>query len=162
MKYLTVVQFPSINPAQIAFQNLISIKANHPQHLYDAVLVQHQTTNNRIQIKQTTNVPAAAAVGGGFWGLLIGAIFLMPVAGLALGTLTGVAAGTVSDLGLDDTFVKQVGDALNPGSAAIIMLSPQPLSDAYHQTFQSHPHQILETKFTRQHRQKLRQILQTD
>jgi hypothetical protein len=44
------------------------------------------------------NIIAVGAVGGTFWGALIGLIFLMPLAGAAIGAASGVIGGALSDV----------------------------------------------------------------
>jgi uncharacterized membrane protein len=56
------------------------------------------------------------------WGGLIGLIFLMPLFGMAIGAASGAAAGAMSDAGVDDKFMKEMGTKLQPGGAAVIVL----------------------------------------
>jgi uncharacterized membrane protein len=49
------------------------------------------------------NIIAVGAVGGTFWGALIGLIFLMPLTGAAIGAASGVIGGALSDVALNDT-----------------------------------------------------------
>lgn len=51
-------------------------------------------------------------------GGLIGLIFLAPVLGVA----AGGARGAIADLGLDDNFLRELGESLTPDSAALIVL----------------------------------------
>lgn len=62
------------------------------------------------------------AASGALWGGLIGLIFLMPLLGMALGAASGGLAGSLSDHGVDEEFMKKLGDELTPGKAALIML----------------------------------------
>jgi uncharacterized membrane protein len=41
---------------------------------------------------------------------------------MAIGAATGAAAGVPSDYGVDDDFMKQLGDQLQPATAALILL----------------------------------------
>src|SRR4051794_29658551 len=65
------------------------------------------------------------AAGGGVWGGLIGLIFLMPLFGMAIGAASGAAAGAMSDTGVDDKFMKEIGTKLQPGGAAVLALVRQ-------------------------------------
>ena len=64
----------------------------------------------------------SGAAGGALWGGLIGLIFLAPLVGMAIGAASGAAAGAVTDVGVDDDFLKQLADKLEPGAAALIAL----------------------------------------
>ena len=55
-------------------------------------------------------------------GGLIGLIFFMPLFGMALGAASGAAGGALSDHGVDDEFMKTLGEELTPGKAALIVL----------------------------------------
>lgn len=58
-------------------------------------------------------------LSGGFWGLMLGTLFVMPLAGAA----TGVVAGAASrDFGIDDDFIRDARDRLTPGTSALFVL----------------------------------------
>jgi len=67
-------------------------------------------------------VRGGAAVGG-ILGLVIGTLFLAPVAGAAVGAAGGAALGKLSgDYGIDDEFIKKTSETLRPGAAALFLL----------------------------------------
>ena len=61
---------------------------------------------------------ARSIFSGAFWGATLGTLFVMPVAGLA----TGAAAGLHDDFGIDDDFIRQVRDHLQPNTSALCVL----------------------------------------
>lgn len=72
----------------------------------------------------TLNNPVAMqALGGSVWGLGLGAIFLMPLVGAAAGAVAGTLTGRALNVGIDDGFLKEVGQELPPGSAAVALLA---------------------------------------
>ena len=75
-----------------------------------------------IKLNQMINTTAAGAVGGAFWGALIGLIFLMPLAGAALGAAGGAVGGALTDLGINDKFMKETAAVIKPGTAALFVL----------------------------------------
>ncbi len=78
--------------------------------------------DGHIKIQQAFNPTAAGTVGGALWGTLIGAIFLVPVVGLAVGAAGGALAGRLSDVGIDDDMIKRVAGHLQPGKAALFAI----------------------------------------
>ena len=72
------------------------------------------------------NLTASGAVGGGFWGVLIGLIFMNPLLGLVVGAGAGAVAGALSDVGINDDFMKQ---KLTPGTSALFVLVDSDLTD---------------------------------
>ena len=89
--------------------------------LSDAVVALKDDKGN-IKLNQMINPTAAGAVGGAFWGALIGLIFLMPLAGAALGAAGGAVGGALTDLGINDKFMKDTAAAIQPGTAALFVL----------------------------------------
>ena len=68
------------------------------------------------------NMMGAGALGGAFWGLLIGLIFFVPIFGLVLGTAAGAVAGKFANGGVDEQFIKEAGNTIQPGNSALFML----------------------------------------
>ena len=63
------------------------------------------------------------------WGGLIGLIFLAPLLGMAVGAAAGGAAGALTDVGVDDKFMKNLGAQLASGGAAVVVLVRQSTPD---------------------------------
>ncbi|MBX3061073.1 MAG: DUF1269 domain-containing protein, partial [Anaerolineae bacterium] len=76
----------------------------------------------KVKVKQANNLVGAGALGGAFWGLFIGLLFGVPWLGLAMGVAGGATAGKLSDCGLDDEFVKEVGRTIEPGHSALFLM----------------------------------------
>lgn len=58
-----------------------------------------------------------------WWGVLLGMVFLVPLAGPAFGAAAGAVAGGLADFGLDDDFILQVREAVTPGTSAVFVVS---------------------------------------
>jgi uncharacterized membrane protein len=54
--------------------------------------------------------------------LAVGALFAIPVVGLAAGAAIGLRKGRNKDLGIDDEFVKSIGSEITSGGSAIVVL----------------------------------------
>ena len=65
-------------------------------------------------------------MSGALWGKLVGFLFLNPLAGMAIGGLVGAGAGALSgslaDYGINDDFVRRLGQTIPPGSSALFVL----------------------------------------
>lgn len=85
-------------------------------------MIATKTESGRVKLNQVVNTTAAGAATGSFWGLLIGFLFLNPLLGVAAGAASGALAGALTDIGIDDKFMKDLGDNLQPGSAALFVL----------------------------------------
>src|SRR6187431_1045543 len=121
MSNLVVVGF---NNAADAFQMRGALAQMQTQYLIemaDAVVVTRDE-KGAVQLHQAVNLTAAGAVGGAFWGTLIGLLFLNPLLGAAVGAGSGALSGKLSDLGISDKFIKDLSATLKPGTAALFVL----------------------------------------
>ena len=86
------------------------------------VVVVHEP-DGKVKLRQAMSPTAAGAAGGAVWGGLIGLLFLAPVVGMAVGAASGALGGKMADVGINDDFLKTLGEKLTPGSAALIVLT---------------------------------------
>lgn len=128
MSELIVIGFDTEQKAEEVRDRLISLQRTHIICLEDAV-VATKRENGRVKLNQIASPATSGALAGGFWGLLIGALFLMPFMGVVFGAAGGALAGALTDAGVDDDFMRELGDVLQPGSAALFLLVRQMTED---------------------------------
>jgi uncharacterized membrane protein len=121
MSVLVVVVFPSEAKAEEVRQKLLAMQKEYLIELGDAVIAMKDAKGN-VKLNQMVNTTAIGAVSGVFWGSLIGLIFLMPLAGAAIGAASGAISGKLSDVGLNDKWMKDTAAAIQPGTAALFVL----------------------------------------
>jgi uncharacterized membrane protein len=100
---------------------LAQLQKEYLIEMEDAVVVTRDE-NDKVKLHQATNLAAAGAAGGTFWGLLVGILFLNPLLGAAVGAGSGAIVGALSDVGIDDDFMKGLGNTLERGGAAVFIL----------------------------------------
>ena len=105
------------------------------------------------------NLTAYGALGGGFWGMLIGAIFLNPLLGFAIGGAAGAVSGALSDIGIDDKFMKQLADQMKPGTSTLFILLHSDLSDKALAELKGTGGTILQTSLASEDEEKLRKAI---
>jgi uncharacterized membrane protein len=110
-------------------------------------------------MNQMVNLTAAGALSGGFWGMLIGLIFLMPLVGTALGAASGALGGPLSDTGIKDDFMKDAAQALMPGSAGLFLLIRKMTTDKVLADLEGVGGTVLRTSFDHTNEQALRDAL---
>jgi uncharacterized membrane protein len=118
---LLVVEFPSEKKAEGVREMLLAMQKEYLIELGDAVIAVKEP-NGRIKLNQLLHTTTAGAVSGTFWGALIGLIFLMPLAGAAIGAASGAIGGALTDIGINDRWMKEVAAAIQPGTAALFLL----------------------------------------
>jgi uncharacterized membrane protein len=121
MSDLVAIAFPTEAKAEEVRQKLLAMQKDYLIEMGDAV-VAVKDTSGRIKLNQLINTTAAGAVSGAFWGSLIGLIFLMPLAGAALGAASGTLGGYLTDVGIDDKWMTDVATTIRPDTAALFIL----------------------------------------
>ena len=121
MSTLVVIGYDDPYKAEEVRLKLRKLQKDYLIDLEDAVVAVKDTAG-KVKLHQAINLTAAGAVGGGFWGSLIGLIFLNPILGLAVGAAAGAVSGALTDLGIDDHFMKSLAETLKAGSSALFVL----------------------------------------
>jgi uncharacterized membrane protein len=156
MSQLIVLAFETENGAIEMREALISLQKQHLITLEDAAVVVRKM-DGKPKIKQVQSLAGAGALGGSFWGLLIGLLFFAPWLGLAIGAISGAVAGGLSDVGVDDTFIKEVGNTIEPGHSALFLLVQDAQAEkVVAQTKQFNP-KILQTSLSPEDEAKLKE-----
>jgi uncharacterized membrane protein len=117
---LVAIAYPDVDTARQVASNAVEAQKAHLIELDDMVIVERQA-DDKIKLHQPS-LTGAGAAGGALWGGLIGLIFFVPLFGMAVGAAAGAAAGKMSDAGVDDQFMKDLGSNLESGGAALILL----------------------------------------
>lgn len=112
---------------------LAKLQKNYLIEIEDVVVV-HKDSNGKVKLDQAVNLTTQGAVGGGFWGMLVGMLFLNPLLGAAVGAGAGAISASLTDIGINDSFMKELGETLTPESSALFVLlrkaTPDKLLDA--------------------------------
>ena len=102
-------------------QKLLAMQKQYLIELGDAVVAVRDAAG-RVKLNQLVNTTAVGAASGAFWGTLIGMIFLTPLGGAAIGAASGALGGALSDVGINDKWMKETAAAIKPGTAALFVL----------------------------------------
>jgi uncharacterized membrane protein len=129
MAELVAVGFDNPQEADRVLTELARLQREYLIDLEDAVVAIRQP-DGRVNLKQSINMIGTGAATGGLsgalWGSLVGLLFLNPLAGMAVGGLIGAGSGALSgslvDYGIDDNFIRQVADTLQPNTSALFVL----------------------------------------
>ena len=121
MSSLIAVAFSDEKSAFTMREKLYEMQKNYLLQLEDAVVVT-KDTQNKIKLHQAMNLTAVGAAGGGFWGMLVGMLFLNPLLGAAVGAGAGALSGALTDVGINDNFMKDLSQSITPGSSVLFVL----------------------------------------
>jgi uncharacterized membrane protein len=122
MYRLIVLTFDNTEEAGEVRESLSKAEKGGYVSLDDSAVV-IKDENGEIHVKNEVDRGVkVGAVGGSTLGLFIGFLFGGPIGAMIVGGLGGAAIGSMADLGVDKTFVKEVSDALKPGTSALFLI----------------------------------------
>jgi uncharacterized membrane protein len=156
MSSLLVFAFTDEGGAGRMISDMHTLQKQHLIAISDAAIVVRKP-DGKIKVKQVNSLVGAGALGGAFWGMLIGLLFFMPWLGMAVGAITGALAGKLSDYGIDDSFIKEVGATIRPGHSALFILVTSMTEDKVIEVLTRHEAILLRTNLTMEAEIKLRE-----
>ena len=154
MSTLVVVAYPSLYKAEEVRLHLLKLQKEYLLELEDAAIAVKQE-NGKIKLHQLVNLTAGGAVSGGFWGALIGLIFLNPL----LGAGAGAVSGALADVGVNDAFMKELAAQLQPGHSALFVLFRNATVDKALDELRGTGGTVLKTSLSHEDEAKLREVL---
>lgn len=158
MSSLIAVGFKDEFTADQVVLELRQLQREHLVDLEDAAIVV-RNKEGKVKIKQTQELTTAGALSGGFWGLLLGFIFLNPLLGWAVGALAGAVSGALTDIGIDDNFIKDIGSTIEPGTSAIFVLVRRATPDKVLADLSKFEGKVLKTSLSTEDEAKLQAAL---
>src|SRR5210317_359435 len=159
MSELIVIGF---DDEHTAFEMRAALAKLQKEYLIDMedVVVVTKDDKDKVKLHQAVNLTATGAVGGTFWGSLIGLIFLNPLLGAAVGAGAGALSGKLSDIGISDKFMKELGGTFKPGSSALFVLVRKVTPDKVLDQLSGFKGKVLKTSLTVDKEEELRKVLE--
>jgi len=129
MSELVAVTYPDLYRAGEVCAILQRLQQEFLIDIEDAAYITKEL-DGKVKLHQTVQLvgPSASAgmLSGTFWGTLIGFLFLNPLLGMATGAAFGAASGAISgtltDYGIPDPFMKELGEKVQPGTSTLFIL----------------------------------------
>jgi len=155
---LAVLAFDTEQGAEQTREALVQMQRQNLITLHDAAVVV-RSQDGKVKVRQAMNLVGAGALGGAFWGMLIGLLFLAPWLGAAVGAISGAIAGKMSDFGIDDNFIKEVGNSIQPGNSALFLLVIEATMDRVVAELKQYNPRLIQTNLSQEDEAKLRAAL---
>ena len=95
MSDLVFIAFDNEKQAEEVRDKVLAMQKEYLIDVGDAAIATRDQ-NGRVHLNQLMHPAAGGAVAGAFWGMLIGWLFLMPVAGAAVGAAGGCSVARSS------------------------------------------------------------------
>ena len=166
MSSLVVLGFDGIHTADEVLNKVRPMQKEHLIDLEDACVVERDK-DGKVHIKQAVNLTALGAATGGVRGMLLGTLvgllFLNPLAGMALGAVAGAGAGALSgrlvDFGINDEFVKKLGETIPLESSALFVLVRSVTEDKVLPEIEPYKPRVLKTSLSNKDEERLKAAL---
>jgi uncharacterized membrane protein len=152
--------------ADRALTGLTALQKEYLIELKDACVVV-RSADGEVHLHQAVPLVKKGALVGGssgaLWGTLIGLLFLNPLAGLAIGAAAGAAsgalAGKLSDYGINDNFIRELGSTIKPSSSALFLLVQKVTADKVLARMTEFKGRVLRTSLPEEQEKRLREAL---
>jgi len=158
MADLVVIAYDSESRTGEVRSELLKMAGEYLVDIEDAVVALHKK-DGKVKLQQMHSLTAAGAFGGGFWGVFIGLLMLHPLLGLVVGASAGAAAGALSDVGISDTFMKELAGKLTPGTSALFVLCSKMTSDRVLERLKGSGGHVMQTSLSHEDEDRLRKAI---
>ena len=158
MSTLVVIEYDDQFKAEEVRLSLMKMQKDYLIDLEDAV-VAVKDQKGKVRLHQAVNVTAAGALSGGFWGTLVGMLFLNPLLGMAVGATAGAVSGALTDVGIDDKFMKELAETMQPGSSTLFVLVRKVTPDKVLDELKGTGGKVLRTSLSHEDEAKLQAAL---
>ena len=161
MSNLIVISFDDEHTALAMRADLAKMQKEYLIEMDDVVVVT-KDDKGKVKLHQALNLTAAGAMSGGFWGTLIGMIFLNPLLGAAIGAGAGAVSGALTDIGISNDFMKEFANGFKPGCSALFVLVREATGDkvlAGLSEFKGKG-KLLQTSLTKDKEEELRKVIE--
>ena len=157
MGTLTVWKFDTAAGADDATDVLKDLASKQLITIQDAATVRWDEGKKKPKTRQLNNLAGAGALGGAFGGMLFGLIFFVPLLGAAIGAASGALGGALTDVGIDDDFIKRVRDQVTPGTSALFVMSSDAVVDKVKEAFAGSRPELIFTNLSDEQERAIRE-----
>ena len=158
MSDLIVIGYDDLFKAEETRLKLVKMQRDYLIDLEDAV-VAVKDKDGMVKLNPAYPLTQMGAVGGGFWGALVGMLFLNPLLGAAVGAGAGAISGALSDVGVNDKFMKELAQNFQPGSSALFVLVRKATPDKVLEELKGAGGKVLQTSLSHEDESKLQAAL---
>ncbi len=158
MATLTVWRFDAPDTAQDAMSRLDELQKKGILRVGDAATISWPDDREAPRIRQAINTTGAGALGGAFWGLLAGFIFFVPLLGAAVGAAAGAISGALTDIGIDDRFIKDMREEVTRGTSALVLLADSSAPDKVHDELRDLSPRLITSNLSHDQESRLREL----
>ena len=155
MSELIVIGFDDHATAEQAYARVLHMRREEKVTIKGVALISVDEHGQSHVETPGSLVGATAAGGAAVWGILLGALFLIPVAGAVIGGALGALFGKLRQFGIDDEFRRRARDLIKPGGAAVVVMVTELDAASFGAELQPFGGQVLQTSLSDDQEQEL-------
>lgn len=156
MSNLVVLAFDTESGAQQTLEEVERLQKQNLIRVNDAATaVRHE--GGKVKVKQAMSLAGAGALGGAFWGMLFGLLFFVPFLGMAVGAATGALFGKAEDYGINDDFIREVSNSVQPGNSALFLLVSETQEDKVVEKLKPYGGKVIHTSLSKEEETRLKE-----
>jgi uncharacterized membrane protein len=121
VRELVLFAFRTETGAQEMGQSLTCLQGQEQIELYDSATIVYRR-GGLVTIDHGQSTGDENALSDAFWGTLAGLIMSLRVLNPATGARQGALSGSFADMGVDDQFVVEFREAMQPGRSVMLLL----------------------------------------
>ncbi len=138
--------------------DLMELQRKHWIDLEDAVVAVREASG-KLKLRHMNVISPKGVLGGSLTGLLVGSLFLHPLLGAAVGAATEMVSAVFADLTLEESFVRELALALEPGTSALFLLVKHVNAEKIGEEMQGMGGKVLMTSLTEEQELALQRIM---
>jgi uncharacterized membrane protein len=161
MADLVVIGYPDEATAEKAYEVVGQLEHDLVMQVAGAAVVA-KDAEGKAKMETKTGVIGAGALLGGYFGLLFGILFLIPVGGLLFGGILGALMGTLTNWGINDEFRQRAQDVVKPGTAALVLFVEKWTEDKALAALAPLGGEVLKTSLSEEATKEINAVLEAD
>jgi uncharacterized membrane protein len=155
---IVVLGFDNQHAAEGMLQDFNQMQEEGLIAIEDAV-VASRGEGTRVNIKQTHSETGKFTRRGAGVGLLAGLLLGGPIGGLVGGAAVGAVTSALKDYGIDDSFINEVSEWVQPNSSALFLLVKEAKAEEVLERLRPFQASVLTTTLSEEAERKLRKSL---
>jgi uncharacterized membrane protein len=155
---LIAIAYPDEATAREVRDTLLERQRGHSIYLEDVVVVTRDG-DSKFRLHQPTSRPRPGRPVARCGGTLIGMLFSAPLLGTVIGAASGAAAGALSDIGIQNDFLRERREKVAPGKAATIVLVRKVTPDKVVPEIAKYGGEVLRTSLNEEGERRLQEAL---
>ncbi len=159
MPYLIVMTFDNVDEAGKVRESLAQRDIRNLVSLDDSAVIV-KDADGKVKVKNEIDRGVKVGVaGGGLLGLFVGFMFGGPIGAAVVGAAGGAVVGSLTDLGIQKSFVKEVSESLKPDSSALFLIVRNANPNAVVAALRPYKGEVYHTSLPTEAEETLRRVL---